>query len=191
MSIIIIFAFPYLPEINKFNYKKIMEEQNFAVEKPKKKYFKFAAVFLAIIVLVGGGYFAWKSYILRSTTQEEEQMMKAYEEYLDIYRKDTYGGKTPQETLNLFVEALKQNDISLAAKYFMPDDTGNRKKWEDALLNANKNELLKAIDLVTRAKPKNTIGDKIAVFETHDNSNNLEAYIELGFNGNVWKIRSL
>lgn len=34
-------------------------------------------------------------------------------------RKDTQGGKTPEETYNLFVSALKQGDIELASKYFV------------------------------------------------------------------------
>jgi len=33
--------------------------------------------------------------------------------------EDTYGGKTPEETLNLFIEALKKEDLELASKYFV------------------------------------------------------------------------
>lgn len=35
--------------------------------------------------------------------------------------QDTYGGKTPQETWQMFIEALKKGDTDLAAKYFVVD----------------------------------------------------------------------
>ncbi|MEK7083363.1 MAG: hypothetical protein AAB972_04260, partial [Patescibacteria group bacterium] len=37
------------------------------------------------------------------------------------YQNDTYGGTTPEETLRLFIDALKKEDIDLAAKYFVID----------------------------------------------------------------------
>jgi len=35
------------------------------------------------------------------------------------YKADTYGGKTPEETWKMFVDALKAGDTDLAAKYFI------------------------------------------------------------------------
>ena len=32
--------------------------------------------------------------------------------------KDTYGGQTPEETYDLFLAALKNEDVGLASKYF-------------------------------------------------------------------------
>ncbi len=44
---------------------------------------------------------------------EEWKFNRAAEKFnqaiLDIFRKDTYGGKTPEETYNLYREALKNN----------------------------------------------------------------------------------
>lgn len=37
-----------------------------------------------------------------------------------LLRADTYGGKTPEETLALFVDALERGDATLASKYYMP-----------------------------------------------------------------------
>ena len=40
------------------------------------------------------------------------------ENRLEALRKaDVYGGKTPEETLNMYIEALKKGDIELASKY--------------------------------------------------------------------------
>ena len=42
-----------------------------------------------------------------------EQQQKSYEEAM---AQDTYGGKTPEETLALFISALEKEDIDLASK---------------------------------------------------------------------------
>ena len=34
-----------------------------------------------------------------------------------IYKQDAFGGKTPQETYEMFVSALRLSDIELASKY--------------------------------------------------------------------------
>ena len=36
--------------------------------------------------------------------------------------KDTYGGQTPEETYDLFLAALKNEDVELASKYFILED---------------------------------------------------------------------
>ncbi len=41
------------------------------------------------------------------------------ERYL-LAKQDHYGGKTPEETLAMFVEALKKKDAKLAARYYLP-----------------------------------------------------------------------
>lgn len=35
------------------------------------------------------------------------------------YREDKYGGKTPEETYDLFLDALRKGDTTLASKYFI------------------------------------------------------------------------
>lgn len=36
----------------------------------------------------------------------------------DLEKADTFGGKTPEETFDMFLEALKKNDAELASKYY-------------------------------------------------------------------------
>src|SRR3989344_2309625 len=90
----------------------------------KKTYWKFVFGFLGIVVVIGGGFFVWNGY-LSPQAKEQRQMEKRYEAYmewekqhLDALKQDTYGGKTPEETLQMFIEALKKEDIELASKYF-------------------------------------------------------------------------
>ena len=35
------------------------------------------------------------------------------------YRNDKYGGKTPEETFDMFIAALEEGDVELASKYFV------------------------------------------------------------------------
>ncbi len=40
------------------------------------------------------------------------------------YKDDTYGGKTPEETWAMFLDALKKGDVELASKYFVVEKQG-------------------------------------------------------------------
>ena len=47
------------------------------------------------------------------------EMQQEQEALAEAYRKDAYGGKTPEETLRMFVEALEKKDYELASRYFV------------------------------------------------------------------------
>lgn len=49
-------------------------------------------------------------------SREQERIQKELER---PYREDKYGGKTPEETFDMFLAALKKGDIDLASKYFV------------------------------------------------------------------------
>src|SRR3989338_3497644 len=76
-----------------------------------KTIFKFLGggavlVVLGVAALYAPGY--WQKY----------QVDKAIVELERPYREDVYGGKTPEETFDTFLDALKKGDIDLASKYF-------------------------------------------------------------------------
>lgn len=50
-----------------------------------------------------------------SAYREQKQL----EEMAKPYKNDKYGGATPEETFDLFIAALKKEDIDLASKYFV------------------------------------------------------------------------
>ena len=64
------------------------------------------------------------------------------------YAKDIYGGDTPEETLEMYIKALKAGDMELASKYFRLEDQKKR------LSELNKLD-------------ENQIKISIAVLETH------------------------
>ena len=51
---------------------------------------------------------------------EARRVKKLAEELERPYREDKYGGKTPEETYDLFISALKAGNVELASKYFEP-----------------------------------------------------------------------
>jgi len=55
------------------------------------------------------------------------------------YREDTYGGKTPEETYDMFLDALRKGDTTLASKYFIIERQDN---WNKTLEEYKRNNLL-------------------------------------------------
>ncbi|HPC31151.1 MAG TPA: hypothetical protein PK119_01670 [Candidatus Paceibacterota bacterium] len=60
-----------------------------------------------------GGYFAFN--------RKQKSLLEQIEKEKEKYQNDVFGGLTPLETYNLFLEALKKSDIELAVKYFPLD----------------------------------------------------------------------
>ena len=81
-----------------------------------------------LIIMGAGAYLFLSGYIGNNNNQvgiNEESDTR----YVEAMAADTYGGQTPQETIDLFVAALRANDANLAAKYFMLDENLSRNKW--------------------------------------------------------------
>ena len=53
------------------------------------------------------------------------------------YREDKYGGKTPEETYDMFLDALRKGDTTLASKYFEIEDKEGWKKTFEEYKNQN------------------------------------------------------
>lgn len=95
------------------------------MDEKKSSFWKFAVVFVVLIVLALGAVVAARFYEKwqgEQAVQKFAEAMKKAEE--DAYRAataDTYGGKTPQETLRMYIDAVEKGDYVLASKYFMGD----------------------------------------------------------------------
>lgn len=78
-------------------------------------------VVIAFLILYLGYVVGWeaKHYL------DNWKMLRKVETFnnaiIQMFKNDTYGGKTPEETYNLFVDALKKQDVDLAVKYFILD----------------------------------------------------------------------
>ena len=71
------------------------------------------------------------------------------------YLEDIYGGKTPKETLELFIAAIEKEDFNLASKYFILSKQG---EWRDKLVNGKKNNNIEWF--ITELKKENKILEK-------------------------------
>ncbi len=124
--------------------------------------------------------------------------MKQIEEAL---KADTYGGKTPEQTLQMFIEALKKEDIELASKYFSLETNIQDKDYltRNKIINALQEERQKGrlsyiVEILLRAVPDPGgpvfEGDYgFIVYEKRE----IITEINMGFNkySGVWKIQSL
>ncbi len=94
------------------------------------------AICVLVLILAAGGWlvyqYVYPDYQFWKFKQAYDKMMQGYE---DMLKNDTYGGKTPQETYNLFIEALKRGDTDSASKYFY---------WERQVAQKEKLDELKA-----------------------------------------------
>lgn len=94
-------------------------------EQDKSHFWRFAAGLAALMALglgiyYGIGWYEWRN--ARNEATANDRALQEMKEWEAKYENDTYGGKTPEETLALFVDALKKGDIELASKYFVVDE---------------------------------------------------------------------
>ena len=151
------------------------------------KFFKnfFLILFIFYLgVVIGYNFFYW----LHKKTREIE-IKKGEEAIRQFYLQDIYGGKTPQETVDLFISALKQKDIDLAVKYVKESERKNaRNKLEEIIKNKN---LDKAIERLSSLQQRETmIPNYYAEFVLLDNNNIVIYSVSLEKNkyNNLWKI---
>jgi hypothetical protein len=168
----------------------------------KKRLFKFILIFVGIMVLVGGGYLVWDN-CLSPSAQYSRQANANYQKYLDQQNKykaamtaDTYGGKTPEETLSLFITALKSGDMTIASKYFVLGDDGQPDpEWLDGLNAAKKDGQIESIIelLSNNARPAGSWTSDKYGFEIRNTEGKLLYDINLILNkySNVWKIENM
>lgn len=95
------------------------------IEPPKRSWWKYSLGAIGLIILFVGGYVGWKVYDfesgVRKVQQTAELLKKLEAEDYKAAMADTYGGKTPQETLQMYIDAVEKGDYKLASKYFIGD----------------------------------------------------------------------
>lgn len=152
-------------------------------------------VFVGMTVVVAGlaGFLVWQWYGGYSEYRAYKNLERRY---VQAMTEDIYGGKTPQETLDLFVEALKKEDVELASKYFMLDDNLSREKWVKTLqLFKERGVLDDMAGDVKGAKEdlKERIDENDFKFIIYDKNGDVGTWVNMQFNkySKVWKIESL
>ena len=132
----------------------------------------------------------------------DQQALERVRELEQALKNDTVGGKTPEQTMQLFLEALKAGNMNLAAQYFAIDTNEKsvyyltRQQWLDALnYKQQKGEIgniIATIEKMVPSKDPNLTDNTYAYVLL--NSNGLAEYsLFLKFNeySKIWKIESL
>jgi len=172
--------------------------------KPRRVWWKYAVGVSLIVFFIVGGYVVWYQYFSSEAKYSREVEKSALElpAKLEAYKKareaDTYGGKTPEETLQMFIEALENRDLELASKYFAIDNDSVERDSEH-LENLKKAEKEGRVPLIINAVSKAKYDQELK--GASDNSvwfvvleeGEPIADINLEFNqySGVWKIESL
>ncbi len=161
---------------------------------------KFLIILVGIIAVIIAAYLAWNNFLnpeAKSRREEENrynQFFQALSDGEDRQREDIYGGKTPQETIDLFVAALEKDDLELASKYFSLTAEGETDpKWLAALQKSKEEDKLPSvINALKRATPAGGWGPYFG-FESFNEQREFLISIGLRQNefSNLWKIESI
>lgn len=102
-----------------FDGQTVSQNPNEAPKVPntRNKKLIWAGIVMATLILSVAGWQYW-----RYTNSMYYQQMKAVKTLEKIAKEsDKWGGKTPEETVKLFTEAVKKGDFELASKYGNPE----------------------------------------------------------------------
>lgn len=137
---------------------------------------------LGITVLLGIQYFRYRTSPEYRTLVDVKNLEKKYAE-------DPYGGETPEETLRLFIDALKKGDTDLAAKYFILD---KQQGWREDLAKIKDKNLLD--EMVKDLERAELTKEEETAFLTLTDENNVvlsELVMHKNPQNNRWKITEL
>lgn len=174
-------------------------DQTGVVTSSKSKYWKFTVWFVGIVVTAGVvlwavDYFSPKARHARMAREGQEQYENLVQAYQDELRADMYGGKTPEETLQMFITALRSGDVELASKYFFVSATVDRSKWIDLLNDVKRKGYLNqmASDLEQYDTARALYGPYyLFVYKNDDGTVGLQLTMILNEAAGIWKIESL
>lgn len=125
------------------------------------------------------------------------------------YENDTYGGKTPEETFDMYLAALKKGDLELASKYFWVERRKGQLEDLRGLKSDELNSYIKKLELMPNVwQPKQSENKELAKFlyveklekNTVANLLGKQVFIPAGNYGrtiefaklnNIWKIDDL
>jgi hypothetical protein len=145
---------------------------------------KTITVLLVLLLLVGGVY--W--YRMREARDADP-----FAEYKVAMQRDDVGGSTPEETLRMFISALRANDDVAAARLFMLDKYGSRTKWEARFAELKMEGMLTkmADDIEKNAQKSISAYETNAQFEVLDQNELVKILIVMELNkfSGVWKLQ--
>mgnify|MGYP001617669705 CR=1 FL=1 len=145
----------------------------------------FVLVGVIIILFLGiyalGWYGDWKfNKDLKALQQESDRP----------YLEDTYGGKTPKETLEMFITAVEKEDFDLASKYFV---LSKQEEWRGGLINGKeKGNLDVFIKNMKMAEDRGSLWEGNYQMEVKNIQEGLSIVIDfIKYPQGIWKIQEI
>lgn len=151
-----------------------------------KKKIKIALIVFGAVVFVWYGYVGavkyknWKWY--RGMKNEAAKFEAEITDKKAKIAADTYGGKTPQETLDLFISAVEKSDYELASKYFVVE---KQKEWNKNLEEVENDNIEFLIKTLNNIKGREGYFSKDNMIYTIEDP----VFVQLKlYPSNLWKI---
>jgi len=110
--------------------------------------FKFGIVVAVAMVVIYGLEAYGRREIYREAAEIEKDAELMRQEEQKKLMSDTYGGRTPQETLQMYISAVEKGDYELASKYFVEKA---RDKELDSLKNSPINNVININDMLKQS----------------------------------------
>jgi len=144
---------------------------------------------LSVIILLAFALLS-SDVFLTPEQRAEKELIDEMKRLGELEANDTFGGATPEETLELFIVALEAEDIELASKYFIVSEreklTSVLKQVEDL---GNLDQMADEARQLERTFGKNK---ENAFFITTNSDEVVEVTVILTQNKNkIWKITDL
>ena len=79
----------------------------------------FVGIFIVAIGILWGIYYYRQWQGEKAVTALHDYLQEQSDAALQSAMADTYGGSTPQETLQMYIDAVEKGDYELASKYFI------------------------------------------------------------------------
>lgn len=138
---------------------------------------------MGVLLLLVVQYFRYRN-------SPEYQVVQNLKNSEKQYAEDPYGGDTPEETLRLFIEALKTGDTELAAKYFILE---KQQEWREDLAKIKEKGLLdEMINDLGREKYKYSISNKQIGFDVaNEQKEAIMSILTVKGSNDKWKILDL
>lgn len=171
----------------------------------RSRVLKFVLITAGVFVALFAVAVAYEAFLSpravgeRETWKNYEIAKKGLEDFREKMTADTYGGKTPQETLDMFIAALEKNDIELASKYAWWDggsaSIANKEALVEGLEQAQREgRIQEIVEVLREAKPTGSSLEGYFGFEVRDEKDDeLLVLIDMIFNrfSQVWKIKNI
>lgn len=163
-------------------------------------------IVLGVVVLgvfLGLGYLynqKNEEFKLITNDQELAEFMKNMEEgdveeYLakkdQLYAQDTYGGATPEETLDLYIKALKEENFELASKYFKLEDQENELAELQGMTKEGVVEYVSFLEIEPKNKRYDDMLNSYEIDVLYDGGNVTISKFILNQQTNKWKMENI